>query len=141
LGITKESEVVLSLSAEISEFVTEVTGKMHPDEPWNVQLHHVVREGFDIVGVLLDAGNDVDELSNEAVAAASAILAKANLGPVAKRIANSALPWILPPLVEQLAAYAGTAQEFVDTHVIPRLDRLIETLIDVRSDLANDPTA
>jgi hypothetical protein len=133
--------VILSLSAEISEFVAEVTGRMHPDESWNVQLHHAVREGFDIVGALLDAGNDVDELSNEAVAAAAAILAKANLGPVAKRIANSALPWILPPLVEQLAAYAGTAQEFVDAHVIPRLDRLIETLIDVRSDLANDPTA
>ncbi len=125
----------MALRTEIEEFIAEVTGKLHPDEPWNVHLHHIVREGFDVLGVCLNADANVEELSNEAVAAAAAVLAKANLGPVIRRVASSALPWVIPPLVEQMAAFSGTAQEFVDAHVIPRLDEWIVTLTDVRASL------
>lgn len=125
----------MALRTELQEFVDEVTGKLHPGEPLNVHLHHCAREFFDVVGLAINAEANVDELANEAVAAASAVLAKLNLGVVARRIASSALPWVIPPLVEQLAQFSGTAQEFVDAHVVPRLELWIDTLTGIRDDL------
>lgn len=126
----------MALSTEFQEFVDEVTGRAHPDEPLRVQVHHSIREGFDLVGLALNAGKNVDELSNEAVAAAQLILAKLNLGTIAKRLASAAMPLVIPALVDQMANYAGTAKEFVDAKVLPELDEVINTLVDVRADLA-----
>jgi hypothetical protein len=105
------------------------------DEPLNVRIHHVVRESFNVVGLLLEADDNVDELSNEAVAAANALLVKLKLGLVARRIAASAIPWVVPPAIEAMAQFSGTAEEFVETHVLPRLDMWIDTLLDIRADL------
>jgi len=35
-----------------------------------------------------------------------------------------------------MAGYAGTAKEFVDAKGLPLLDEVIDTLVDVRGDLA-----
>lgn len=125
----------MSLRQELQEFVNEVSGKLHPDEPLNVQIHHAVREFFDVVGVCLQANANVDQLSNEAVEAARQLIPKLNIGPVAKRIADAAASFVIPPIVEQLAQYTGRGQEFLSEHVLPRLDLWIETLQDVRGDL------
>lgn len=126
----------MSLRQEIQEFVDELTRQLNPGEPWNVHAHTIVREGVDVIGELLAAGANVDELSNEAVAAAMQLLVKLNLGVIPRRVATTAIPWIVPPIVEQLAGYSGTAQEFVDAQILPRLDEWIVTLTDVRTALA-----
>jgi hypothetical protein len=54
---------------------------------------------------------------------------------VARRIAASAIPWVVPPAIEAMAQFSGTAEEFVETNVVPRLDLWIDTLTDIRTDL------
>lgn len=126
----------MALSKEFQEFLDEATGKAHPGESVRLQIHHTVREFFDVVEIALQAGANVDELSNEAVAAGQLLVNKLNLGTVAKRIASAALPLFLPAVVEQVASYAGPAKAYVEAKVLPLLDEVIDTLVDVRSDLA-----
>ena len=121
----------MSLRAEFQAIVDAATG----DEPLNVRIHKAVRESFNVVGLLLEADENVDELSNEAVAAANMLISTLNLGVIARRIASSAIPWVVPPAIEALAKFSGTAEEFVETHVLPRLDIWLATLADVRADL------
>lgn len=125
----------MALRAEIQQLVDEISGALHPGEPWNLHAHHIAREAFDVVGALLNAGANVDELANEAVEAARLLIPKLNLGAVARRIADTAVAWVIPPLVEQLATFAGPAREFTETQVVPRLDEWIATLQDVRAAL------
>jgi hypothetical protein len=126
----------MALSKEFQEFLDEATGKAHPGESLRLQIHHTIREGFDVVEIALQAGANVDELSNEAVTAAQLLVNKLNLGTIAKRITSAALPLLLPALIEQMASFAGPAKAFVDEKVLPLLDEVIDTLVDVRGDLA-----
>ncbi len=126
----------MALSHEFQQFIDEATGKAHPGESLRLQIHHTVREGFDVIGLALNAGTNVDELSNEAVTAAQLLVNKLNIGTIGKRIASAALPLVIPALVDQMASYAGTAKEFVDAKVLPLLDEVIDTLVDIRGDLA-----
>jgi hypothetical protein len=121
----------MPLRSEFQSIVDAAGG----DEPLNVRIHNTVRQSFNVVGLLLEADENVDELSNEAVAAANALLSKLNLGMVARRIAASAIPWVVPPAIEAMAQFSGTAEEFVETNVVPRLDLWIDTLTDIRADL------
>lgn len=126
----------MALAKELQQFVDEATGKAHPGESVRLQIHHTIREAFDVVEVLLSAGANVDELSNEAVTALQMVIGKLNLGTIGKRIAAASLPLVVPAVVEQMAAYSGTAQEFVTAKILPPLDEVIDTLVDVRGDLA-----
>jgi hypothetical protein len=128
-----------NIEQELQEFVDEVTGKYHPDEPWQAHVHHMVREGIDVVGHLLQANENVDELSDAATNAATKIVQKLDMRPMVKRMVLMAIPGVMPGIVEQLAAYAGTAQQFVDAEIIPRLDEWINTLVDVRQAIASPP--
>jgi hypothetical protein len=126
----------MALSKEFQEFVDEAAGKAHPGESLRLQIHHSVREGFDVIGLALNAGANVDELSNEAVTAAIAIIGKLNIGSIGKRIASAAVPLVVPALVEKMSEFAGDARGFVAVHVMPPLEEVIATLVDVRNDLA-----
>lgn len=127
-----------SLRTELREFVDHCKGIVHPDEPLNVQVHHCVQEAGDILGLVLNAGSNVDELSNELVGAVGEVIDLLKLGPVAKRIAKSSLPLIVPAAVEFAAQYTGTAQEFVNRYVTPHLRLWAETLDDLADDLSGE---
>ena len=129
------------IEQELQEFVDEVTGRFHPDEPWTSRVHHIVREGVDVAGKLLKADANQEELSDALTAAALRLVQKLQLRPMAKRIASMAVPGVIPGLVEQLASYTDDAQQFVDDEITPRLDEWIKTLVDVRDAIASPPQA
>lgn len=126
-----------NIEQELQEFVDEVTGRFHPDEPWQSHLHHIAREGVDVLGELLRADQNVEELQAAATSAALAIVAKLNIRPLFKRFVSMAIPGAVPDLVEQLATYSGQAQQFVDEQILPRLREWIATLTDIEQALSN----
>lgn len=126
---------------EIQEFIDEITGASHEGEPIEERIHHIVREGVDVVGkalASLDKSNPVAvaELVSEIEAAAVVLADKLLAGRVVVlRIVKTAIPWVVAPAVDALAEFGGPVQDFVDQHVLPRLFRWEETIHRTRAAL------
>lgn len=118
-----------TIQQEIEELQASLIGFDHA--AWQESLHKVIRESFDVVGrvVNLNEGTNLDELSTGLEAVFSGIVDKALAdNPFMRRGAKMAIPVLVPTLVEAASQYTGTADDFVDEHVLPVLARWEKTI-------------
>lgn len=124
-----------SLAEEIDEF----RAALNAFDSGNLSgtVHPLIREAFDVVGRVVNAGEDLETLSQGMEQAVGAFIDKAlENNPVIRRSAKSILPFAIPGLVKTASGYTGTAEEFIDEYVQPVLGRWEETIHSVRIALA-----
>ena len=117
---------------EIQEFVEAATLPVTDTNSLPDRIHRVVREGFDVVGKVLNVNNDpaaLLEARTEISAAIQLIVGKLLADkPVYRRIATSLLPFVVDPIIDQMLKFTGTADEFADSYVVPALTRWEDSL-------------
>ena len=127
----------MSIRDEFKQFVEEASGRAHPGEPANIWAHHTAREFFDLVGALLDAGNDPEVVEVEIVKETKEIDEKMNLGPAASWLVPIVAPKMASAVVEAMLPYMGKVQLFLDEQVNPRLVLWRDTLGSIADDLSS----
>ena len=124
---------------EIQELVDEITGDAHPEESLAARAHHIARELFDVVGKVVNLDDDPAaiaeakaELSDAAALVAGKLLADR---PLIRMVVMSGLPSAIDPAVDLIVQYTGTAEQFVDEHIVPRLTEWEATVHRIRVSL------
>ncbi len=96
------------------------------------RAHRIAREGFDLVGKVVNLENDlaaIEEAKDELADAATAIARKLLVGrPMIRMAVLAGIPSAIGPIVDAAARYTGTAEQFVDEHVAPRLAEWEKTI-------------
>ena len=104
------------------------------------KTHRLLRESFDVIGMSINLADDPETQASarlELEQAATAIVDKILRDrPIARRIASASIPWIIDPVLDYVLGYTGTAEEFIDNEVLPRLAQWEITIHEARSDLA-----
>lgn len=116
---------------EIQEFLDEVTGQAHADEPLGDRIEHIAVEFFDVVRVSLDA---IDEDDREAdLAELSAELQLAAMLVVDKLLADRKwlkatvkgfLPTLVEAAVDAATGYSAGIVQFSTQEIAPRFARI-----------------
>ncbi len=124
---------------EIQELVDELTGDAHPGESWPDRAHHIARELFDVVGKVVNLGDDPTssaEIKLELEAASAEIVLKVFKGrPVLRMAAAAAVPYVAGLVIDAIENYTGTAEQFVDEHLLPHLAECESTIHRMRISL------
>lgn len=127
----------MTLRAEIQEVVDKyqdarADGVFTPEE-----IHGLARDVFDVIHVMLRLNESAisrDELSDEIENALSQIVdAKFSGRPIVRSIAHSFVSQAADQIVDIVADYSGTAQEFWAEKIEPYAARWEETIHRLRS--------
>lgn len=117
---------------ELDELVNAVTAEVAPGGSIADKGHRIAREAFDVIGKIVDIDDDDatrDEATAEIEAAAGLIVDRLLAdNRLLRRAAKAALPFAMPGVVDSIAAYAGTAEEWIADNVAPALARWEETI-------------
>jgi len=132
------------LRKEFDELRQEILGETHAGEPWTLRVHHVVREASDVVAIVLkgiddeNKEEDVEMLKAELIALVTILAAsfKVRRQPLVNIIISSAIPSIVNWLVDSLAAYGGTVDDWIAKELHPRVHEWALTLSELDKDFA-----
>lgn len=121
-----------ALRAELDELVAAARADLADGESLADRAHQIAREALDVLGAIVNLDGDQasrDAAASELEAALSLVVERLLAeNPFVKRAAKAALPFLVPNLVDELADYAGSVDEWLEENVLPILARWEETI-------------